>query len=109
VPSAQESFGGVYTEAWSMGKPVIGCPIPAVAEVIADGKDGLLSLQEPGALADAMLELLLQPGRAVALGEAGRRKVEARFTWAALGRRTEALYQQLMRTPGAGTLSTSDG
>jgi glycosyltransferase involved in cell wall biosynthesis len=31
LPSTQESFGGVYTEAWSFKKPVIGCDIPAVS------------------------------------------------------------------------------
>jgi hypothetical protein len=34
--------GGVYTEAWSFCKPVIGCPIPAVSELIVEGVDGCL-------------------------------------------------------------------
>ena len=38
VPSAQESFGRVYLEAWSKGKAVIGGRIPAVAEVVAEGE-----------------------------------------------------------------------
>ena len=29
LPSTQESFGGVFTEAWSFEKPVIGANIPA--------------------------------------------------------------------------------
>lgn len=95
VPSTQESFGGVYTEAWSMGKPVIGCPIPAVAEVIADGVDGLLVAQEAGALAGAISELLRDSTRAAVMGTAGWRKVQERYTWAELGRRTEKLYRRL--------------
>lgn len=97
VPSAQESFGGVYTEAWSFGRPVVGCPIPAVAEVVTAGEDGYLTPQEPGAIAEALLDLLLHPGRAAALGAAGQRKVEARYTWPRLAALTEALYTRLLQ------------
>jgi glycosyltransferase involved in cell wall biosynthesis len=43
LPSHQESFGGVFTEAWSFAKPVVGRKIPAVAEIIEPGQDGELS------------------------------------------------------------------
>jgi len=95
VPSMQESFGGVYTEAWSMGKPVIGCPIPAVSEVISDGDDGYLVPQAPAQIAERVIELLLDKGRAEMMGAAGRRKVEQRYTWEQLAQRTEAVYQRL--------------
>lgn len=58
VPSSQESFGGVYTEAWSFAKLVIGCNIPAVAEVIADGVDGYLVPQDPKSISDAICQVL---------------------------------------------------
>ena len=95
VPSSQESFGGVYTEAWSYGRPVIGCPIPAVAEVIDEGVDGLLRPQEPTALAAAIVELLMDAGRAAAMGEAGRRKVEARYAWPRIAETVETTYRKL--------------
>jgi len=95
VPSSQESFGGVYTEAWSFGRPVIGCPIPAVAEVISDGVDGLLVAQTPAAIADALVTLLRDEARARAMGAAGRRKVQARYTWPKIVALTERLYQHL--------------
>ena len=62
VPSTQESFGGVYTEAWSFGKPVIGCPIPAVQRSYRHQVDGLLVQQNPEAIADAILDLLTSRG-----------------------------------------------
>lgn len=96
VPSMQESFGGVYTEAWSFGRPVIGCPIPAVAEVVADGEDGLLVPQQPGAIADAVLELLADPARAAAMGAAGKHKVAARYTWPRIAALTEQVYTDLL-------------
>jgi glycosyltransferase involved in cell wall biosynthesis len=96
VPSSQESFGGVYTEAWSFGKPVIGCNIPAVAEVVSDGVDGYLVDQEPNAIADHILDLLLNPTQANSMGLAGKQKVESRFTWQKIAELTESAYQKVI-------------
>jgi glycosyltransferase involved in cell wall biosynthesis len=97
VPSTQESFGGVYTEAWSFGKPVIGCPIPAVKAVIEDGKDGYLVEQEAAAIADRVNHLLGHPAQAAQLGQAGYTKVQQRYSWPQLARQTLAIYQQLLQ------------
>ena len=94
VPSTQESFGGVYTEAWSLAKPVVGCDIPAVAEVISDGVDGYLVPQEAAQIAERICHLLLDPAKAEAMGKAGRRKVEARYTWQRIAERTEQAYEK---------------
>lgn len=95
VPSTQESFGGVYTEAWSYGKPVIGCNIPAVSEVITDGEDGVLVSQEAGPVADAINRLLACPSLASAMGEAGREKVRNRYSWERLAALTEEAYSHV--------------
>ena len=93
VPSTQESFGGVYTEAWNFGKPVIGCNIPAVAEVIADGVDGYLVVQEPMQIAERICHLLLHPTEAQTMGATGQRKVAEHYTWRRIAERTEQAYQ----------------
>jgi glycosyltransferase involved in cell wall biosynthesis len=95
VPSTQESFGGVYTEAWSFEKPVIGCPIPAVSEVIADGIDGYLVKQNSTEIADRIIDLISNPSRAKGMGEAGSQKVMRRFTWEKLAELTEQAYKQV--------------
>jgi len=97
VPSTQESFGGVYTEAWSFGKPVIGCNTPAVAEVISDGVDGCVVEQKPEQIAKAICYLLLHPTEAQAMGAAGRRKVHNRYTWAQIAARAEQAYRSVIR------------
>ncbi|ANV83282.1 glycosyl transferase family 1 [Picosynechococcus sp. PCC 7003] len=94
VPSSQESFGGVYTEAWSFKKPVIGCDIPAVAEVIDHGENGLLVAQDPKAIAASILEILGDSHFAQTMGEAGYQKVQQRFTWEKLAAITETAYLQ---------------
>jgi glycosyltransferase involved in cell wall biosynthesis len=93
VPSTQESFGGVYTEAWSFGKPVIGCNIPAVADVITDGVDGYLVEQQPENIAERIIDLLSHPSKAQAMGRAGKAKVEAHYTWPKLAEKTLRVYQ----------------
>jgi glycosyltransferase involved in cell wall biosynthesis len=96
VPSTQESFGGVYTEAWCFNKPVIGCPIPAVAEVVTDGVDGYLVGQEPSQIAEAICHLLANPSLAESMGKAGRNKVKQCFTWERLAQKTEQVYQAVL-------------
>jgi len=81
LPSSQESFGGVFVEAWMMGKPVIGARIPAVSEVISDGVDGLLTEPSASAIAEKVLALLQDRRAAAAMGRAGHAKAAERFTW----------------------------
>ncbi|NMC53992.1 MAG: glycosyltransferase family 4 protein [Chloroflexi bacterium] len=97
VPSAQESFGGVYTEAWSLGKPVIGCPIPAVSEVVNAGENGLLAEQNGETIAKAILQLLDDPHGAEKMGQRGKMKVETNFTWEQIARKTYQVYESLMK------------
>jgi len=93
LPSTQESFGGVFTEAWTFGKPVIGCPIPAVSELVEHGVDGLLARQDPQELAKAVLRLLDDPEEAARMGAAGREKVRNHFTWSAIAEKVERGYR----------------
>jgi glycosyltransferase involved in cell wall biosynthesis len=96
VPSTQESFGGVFTEAWSFGKPVIGGNIPAVAEVITDGVDGFLVAQDPLEIAERIICLLRNTTSAQHMGAVGKHKVENRYTWSKLAKLTEHAYQKVM-------------
>ena len=96
VPSAQESFGSVYTEAWQFSKPVIGGDIPAISDVISDGVDGYLVDQSPEKIADYIITLLEDGHLASEMGKAGKRKVEEQFSWASLSRRIEQVYCSLL-------------
>jgi len=96
VPSSQESFGGVFTEAWSLGKPVVGCDIPAVRQVIDHGRDGLVVAQRPGPIADALICLLESPTLSADIGHRGKTKVDSQFTWPRLATKTEAVYRHVL-------------
>ncbi|MFZ4639270.1 MAG: glycosyltransferase family 4 protein [Nodosilinea sp.] len=96
VPSLQESFGGVYLEAWSFSKPVIGGLSPALQEVIREGVDGYLVEQKADPISDRICYLLKYPAEALALGKAGYAKLQQRYQWPQLARQTLAIYQTLV-------------
>lgn len=76
-----EPFGLVGIEAHAAGRPVIASATGAVSDWLEDGVSGLLvSPGAPPALAAALNELLGDPARQQAMGEAGRRSVERRFS-----------------------------
>ncbi|MGH9366506.1 MAG: glycosyltransferase family 4 protein [Thermoanaerobaculia bacterium] len=78
LPSLQESFGIVFLEAMAAGLPVVACRAAAIPEVVEDGVTGLLvPPRDPEALAGALVALAADPGRARAMGDAGRRAVAA--------------------------------
>ncbi len=79
-PSHEEGFANAILEAMSAGRPVIACDVGGNAEAIVDGETGVLvPPSQPGRLAAAMNELLGEPGRACAMGRAGRQRIEERF------------------------------
>jgi phosphatidylinositol alpha-1,6-mannosyltransferase len=87
-----EGFGITFIEAGACGKPVIGGREAGVVDAIVDGETGLLvDPADPAAVADALNRILGDPGLARAMGEAGRLRVEAGFTWDAIARRYLAL------------------
>ncbi len=96
VPSSQESFGGVYTEAWSFAKPVIGCDIPAVSEVINNGVNGYLVKQDSEQIAKRILDLILNPQRAAEMGLNGQSKVKEKYTWEKISKLTEQVYEDVI-------------
>lgn len=93
VPSTQESFGGVYTEAWSFAKPVIGCNIPAVAGVISDGENGFIVDQDVKQIADRIRHLLEDSAATAQMGAAGRARLQEKYTWDRIAETTQEAYQ----------------
>jgi phosphatidylinositol alpha-1,6-mannosyltransferase len=81
MPSRGEGFGLAYLEAMAHGLPCIGSVHDAAGEVIEDGVTGFLVDQaDRPALADRLVRLLSDEGRRRAMGAAGRRRVQERFT-----------------------------
>ena len=96
LPSSQESFGGVFTEAWSVGKPVVGCDIPAVRAVVDDGVNGYLAPQKAGPIAERLLYLLDRPDVRNQMGKSGHDKVISLYSWPRLAEKTEEIYRVVL-------------
>jgi L-malate glycosyltransferase len=74
VPSWEEPFGLIVAEAMTMGTPPIATSVGGPAEIIEDGRTGLLvPPRDPQALAAAADRLLENEGLRERLAEEGRR------------------------------------
>jgi alpha-maltose-1-phosphate synthase len=92
-PSVYEPFGLINLEAMACETPVVASAVGGILEVVEDGVTGLLVPPgRPEALADALRRVLEDRDLARALGQAGRRRVEERFSWASVAERTEQVY-----------------
>lgn len=92
---SEESCRAVL-EAMAAGRPVVGARVGAVPETVVDGETGWLVNGEPDEVAARLGEILGDPGRARAMGEAGRRRVDARFTPAARAAAVERVYTRVL-------------
>ncbi len=102
-PSVQEGLGTSVLDALAMARPVVATTAGGIPEMIESGVHGLLvPPADPAALAGALLELLADPGRARAMGEAGRARVEAEFSCEQMVARTLAEYERVAAARAAG-------
>jgi len=96
LPSYSENFGIAVIEALACGLPVIiSDKVNICGEVEAAGA-GRVVPAAAGPLAEAMGELLDDPGQAAQLGLKGKGLVAARFTWDRVARRLEEVYAAVL-------------
>ena len=82
MPSRQEGFGLVHLEAMNHALPCLACHEDGAADVVEDGKTGVLVGQpiDHGELVAALTGLLTDPTRARAMGVAGWHRLQDHFT-----------------------------
>jgi len=97
LPSLQQGFGTIMLEAMALAKPVIASGVGGVDSVIRDNETGLVvPPSESGPLADRIIELLRDPVRARAIGEAGRQLVHDEFGVEKMVRQTADVYHDVL-------------
>jgi alpha-maltose-1-phosphate synthase len=105
-PSLYEPLGIVNLEAMACGTAVVGSNVGGIPEVVSDAQTGLLVPPDDHVLlAEAISSLVSDPARAAAMGELGRRRVIAEFSWASIAAQTAALYTELTRAEPAANRS----
>jgi len=97
VPSLQEAFGLVVSEAMACGKPVIGTKVGGIPDQIVDGYNGfLVQPKNSSEIAEKIMWLIDNPEEAKRMGLNGRKIVEEKFD---INKRIEkiiSLYRELL-------------
>lgn len=83
-------------EAMASGLPVVASDVGGIAEAVRNMETGIIIPQkDPQALSEALLELLADREKAVAMGQMGRERAEVHFTRERMARETMEIYEAL--------------
>jgi glycosyltransferase involved in cell wall biosynthesis len=101
LPSYSEGISLTLLEAMACGLPVVATRVGGNAEVVSEGKTGLLvPPRDPELLARALLSLWHDPERSQRMGEAARQRAEHYFDIGRMVADYEDLYLRLMSRSG---------
>ncbi|MCG7854292.1 MAG: glycosyltransferase family 4 protein [Methanoregulaceae archaeon] len=98
IPSRNEPFGLVLTEAWSAERCVVATDVGGLSENIDNFTDGIKVPVRADSIAWAISYIIEDPVRIRSMGRAGRRKVVSRFNWEKVGGMMEDVYYRLLKT-----------
>ena len=111
-PSIYEPFGIINLEAMACETAVVASAVGGIKEVVVPGETGFLvpieqmteSPFEPvhpdkfaRDLAHGVNRLMADPALRARFAQAGRKRAVANFSWGAIARQTQELYQSLLR------------
>ena len=100
IPSRNEPFGLVLTEAWSAERCVVATDVGGLSENIDNFADGIKVPVRADSIAWAISYIIEDPVRIRSMGRAGRRKVISLFNWEKIGGMMEDVYDRLLETGG---------
>lgn len=92
-----EGMGRVLLEAMVLGKPVIATKVGGIVDVVKDGETGIvIPPEDVDALAKAIITLLKDKKVARRMGEAGKRRIDERFTAETMVEKINQVYEKLI-------------
>lgn len=102
APSVVDPAGNVdglpttVPEAMASGLPVVSTTVAGIPMAVRSGETGILVPPgDDGALAEALLSLLADPGKRQAMGAAGRKLLDTDLSWERISRRYEELFERV--------------
>lgn len=95
APAQEPSGGQTLLEAMAAGKAVLASDVDGYRDVLSHGREGeLLSPDDAGAWARALVRISREPVRAAAYGDRGRLTAQ-RHAWPAVAREVLGLYRSI--------------
>ncbi len=99
LTSEWEGFPNAVLEAMASARPVVAVELPATRELVLDGVTGRLTGDSPEEIAAAVARILADPEAARRMGEAGRARVEERYSIERTVAAYERLYCRMVQCP----------
>jgi glycosyltransferase involved in cell wall biosynthesis len=98
MPTLAEAFGLSLLQAMASGKPVVASAVGGIPYFVEDGKSGhLVPSCDVDALSNALIDLLRNPDKMVAMGKHNRSLIEERYSWKPIVEQIEALYEEVLQ------------
>ena len=95
-----ESFGMVLTRAYACALPVVASDIPGYREVLTPEAAVPVTPDDPVVLTEAVVSLLADEPRRVAMGAAARQVALQRYAWSDIAARLEGIYERAIAGAG---------
>ncbi len=101
LSSSSEGFSNAILEYMAAGRPVVATDVGGAREAIVHGETGyLVPVGDHDQLAQHIIDLLLDSENARSMGEAGRRRVNEKFSSVKQLQNVESLYNELLPQKG---------
>lgn len=98
LPSFGEPYGSTVIEAMSCGRPVVTTDAGGMRYLVTPGRGLLVPPRDPERLAEALIQVLQNPGMAAEMGRCNREWVLATHRWAVVGDRLDTIYSDLVES-----------
>ena len=97
LPSFTEGLPNVVLESYAAGVPVVATAVGGTPEAVADGVDGyLVPPGDPAALAGRIIDVLAMGEACKAMGQRGRERIKAQFTFEFQALRYQELFEEIL-------------